>query len=181
MGGSAASKPVSVTPKVIGIGGNHRTSTGGLPETHGGKFGQGARICDDCLDLCLDLWLDMLVEASSPEPGRVSWRPRRGPTRRSGTRSMPAFRFVVSVLVSLVRSFSTNQGRPQGRHDSTVIGAPAYPPTRASQSSSGTLRGPRWGPRPACMRVGSGQPRTTPPQVNSRAGWQRDHLDFRYT
>jgi hypothetical protein len=33
-----------------------------LPEAHGGKFGQGARICDQCLDL----WLAILVETSSP-------------------------------------------------------------------------------------------------------------------
>ena len=37
--------------------------TGGLPEAHGGKFGQSARICDECLDLC---W------TSGPAPGLPS-------------------------------------------------------------------------------------------------------------
>jgi hypothetical protein len=33
-----------------------------LPEAHGGKFGQAAWICDECLDLSLG----SLVETSSP-------------------------------------------------------------------------------------------------------------------
>ena len=35
---------------------------GGLPATPGGKFGEDARICDECLDLCLGF----LAETSSP-------------------------------------------------------------------------------------------------------------------
>jgi hypothetical protein len=35
---------------------------GGLEAAPGGKFGQGARICDECLDLCLEI----LAETSSP-------------------------------------------------------------------------------------------------------------------
>jgi ClpX C4-type zinc finger len=35
---------------------------GGLAGAPGGKFGQGARICDECLDLCLEI----LAETSSP-------------------------------------------------------------------------------------------------------------------
>ena len=59
--------------------------TNGLPEAHGGEFGQGARICDQCLDLWWTFW----------------WRPRWGPMRQSGTRAKhAAFRSVVSVLVT---------------------------------------------------------------------------------
>ena len=36
--------------------------TGGLPAVPGGKFGDRARICDECLDLCLEI----LAETSSP-------------------------------------------------------------------------------------------------------------------
>jgi hypothetical protein len=36
--------------------------TGGLPGAPGGKFGDGARICDECVDLCLEI----LAETSSP-------------------------------------------------------------------------------------------------------------------
>jgi ClpX C4-type zinc finger protein len=35
---------------------------GGLAATPAGKFGEGARICDECLDLCLEI----LAETSSP-------------------------------------------------------------------------------------------------------------------
>ena len=35
---------------------------GRLPGTPAGKFGQDARICDECLDLCLSI----LAETSSP-------------------------------------------------------------------------------------------------------------------
>jgi hypothetical protein len=35
---------------------------GGLPGPPGGKLGEGARICDEYLDLCLEI----LAETSSP-------------------------------------------------------------------------------------------------------------------
>jgi hypothetical protein len=35
---------------------------GGLPRAPAGKFGEGARICDECLDLCLEI----LAESASP-------------------------------------------------------------------------------------------------------------------
>jgi hypothetical protein len=134
------------------VGGLH--VAGGLPETRGGKFGQGAGSCDECLDRCWPFW----PRPRRPEPGRVSWRPRRGPMRgerdaKHALRPAPSCRAgevrCEESLYELVPSHWTWPGstpRTCGRPDSLrrcpagclTESGPRWPFSRGQDSSHGS-------------------------------------------
>ena len=62
-----------------------RLVAGRLPGTPAGKFGQDARICEECLDLCLSI----LAENTSPQPtGRLRSGQAEEPTEHQRQRDL---------------------------------------------------------------------------------------------